>query len=152
MFEQEPASDGLFFFRRDDPSVEEIFVDGGEDKASAGEQLAKVFVAWVGKIGHVVIAVDDQDEGKRSVALGIPDARVERHFIKAEAPVTAPELLFPALEILKKQRTVNCFSFYRHRFTVFRAPDVGTVSIKYGQHRILTNVGWIRHGEGPRIG
>src|SRR5580704_3222347 len=132
MLDHHPAADGLLLCRRDDPSVEKIFVDGGEDEASAGEQLTEVFVAGVGKIGHVVIPVDDQGEGKRSIAFRVPDAGVERHFVEAEAPIAPAELFFPSLEILKKQRSINCFGLYRYGFTVFVAPDVGAVSIKDG--------------------
>src|SRR5580658_3378017 len=152
MLQQHPAADGLFLFRRNDPSVEEIFIDGGEDEASAGEQLTEVFVTWIGEIGHVVIAVDDQSEGKRSVAFRVPDAGVERHFVEAEAPISPPEFLLPTLEILKKQRSVNCFGLYRHRFAVFGAPNVGAVSIKDGQNLVRTSVGGVRQGEGRRIG
>ena len=87
MLQQHPAANSLFLFRTNDPSVLKILVNRGEYKASASQQLAQVFVAGIGKLGHVVIAMDDQNQRERPIAPRIPDASIERQFVESNTPL-----------------------------------------------------------------
>ena len=87
--------------------VEEVLVDGRDDEAARGELLAEVRVPHLGEVVHRVPAVGDEHDRERTVALGVPDVRVDRHRRGVEAPVLAPGPAFEAVPSLHEGRAVD---------------------------------------------
>src|SRR5580692_12890062 len=112
MLEQHPAANGLLLgWIVEESAVQEIFIDGSEDDAAAREQLAEVFISWIGESRHVVISMDDKSEWKRAGAIGIPHARIQRKLVDIEAPIFLARPALPAVEILEEIGRVHgvCF-------------------------------------------
>ena len=113
VFEQHPTAHRLLLGRIvKQTTVQEVLVDGSEDEAAAGEQLAEILIAGIGEFGHVVVAVDNQHERKRAGPIGNPDGCIQRQLVHVVAPISLPKIPLPALEILEKPRSIDGWCRY----------------------------------------
>src|SRR5580704_7739874 len=148
MFQQHPTAYRLLLGRIvEQAAVQEVFVDGSENESAASEQFAQILIAGVGKFRHVVVAVNDEREWEGTWSIGIPNARVQRELVHAEAPISFAKVRFPAREIFEERRRVHRAGFDRDRFRVLGTANVGAASVGQELNRIGAGIRGIRRRE-----
>jgi len=66
-------------------AIDEVFIHRHHDESARRQQLTQVSIPRIRKLLVAVIAMNDEHQGKRPRALGIPDAPVEGSLLQVEA-------------------------------------------------------------------
>ncbi len=144
MLEQQPAPDVVLAANIARPTeVEEVLVDGSQNEPPAGQELAQVRVPRVGELLHLVIAVDDQDQREGPLALGQPDACVERETLRLESPVLAAGPGLEAVEVREEGRGIDRLGLEIRVLGILRPAAVCAAAVEQRRHLIRTGLGWI---------
>ena len=130
-----------------DVAVQEVFINRRHDVAARREQFAEIPVAGIGELLHVVIAVHDQHQWKRTRRIGIPHAPVHRHLGEVEAPILLADRGLPRVGGRRELGAVHDRRFQRDRVAIDRTLLVGAAAVVEGFHHEGALLRWVRRGQ-----